>query len=56
MLLAKAIFWICILAIPFHLWGFWGSKDSNPRRAAGYLVMLVIVCLVAFVLGIWVIR
>ncbi len=57
MLLAKILFWLCVVAIPFHGWGFFrSSQRGNTRKQIGYLVMLVICCIVAWVLGVWVIR
>ncbi len=57
MLLAKILFWLCMIAIPFHGWGFVrASRRRDTRKEVGYLVMLLVCCIVGFVLGVWVIK
>lgn len=55
-MVVKTIFWICMLAVPFHVWGFIrADRQGNWKQAVGFLVMLIIV-LVMGCACIWLMR
>lgn len=42
--------WVCIVAVPFHLWGFFRANGQGRfKTALGFLIMLTVVCIVGLI-------